>query len=62
MDHTDWNILDTGTQPAENNMLLDAELLKNLDQHTLPILHFYDWQGDSATYGHTTRGAAASTD
>ncbi|NGX59946.1 MAG: Octanoyltransferase LipM [Chlamydiae bacterium] len=51
MHHTDWNILDTGTQPAENNMLLDAELLENLDQHTLPILHLYNWQGDSATYG-----------
>ena len=33
-------------------MLLDAELLDTLDQHTLPILHFYDWEGDCATYGH----------
>lgn len=49
---TDWNVLDTGMQSAESNMQLDAQLLQNLDQHTLPILHFYDWERDSATYGH----------
>jgi len=47
-----WNILDTGTQSAKANMALDHDLLENLDQHTLPILHFYDWEGDCATYGH----------
>ncbi|NGX38435.1 MAG: Octanoyltransferase LipM [Chlamydiae bacterium] len=47
-----WNILDTGIHSAEENMLLDAELLDTLDQHALPILHFYDWEGDSATYGY----------
>ncbi|NGX47377.1 MAG: Octanoyltransferase LipM [Chlamydiae bacterium] len=50
--YSQWNLLDTGTQSAESNMRLDAELLENLDQHTLPILHFYDWEGDSATYGY----------
>lgn len=52
MDKIDWNILDTGAASAEENMLLDAELLETLDPHALPILHFYDWAGDSATYGH----------
>lgn len=47
-----WNILDTGVRTAEENMLLDAELLETLDPHDLPILHFYDWVGDSATYGY----------
>ncbi|MDN3506871.1 MAG: hypothetical protein P0S96_06545 [Simkaniaceae bacterium] len=47
-----WNILDTGTQSAKANMKLDHDLLENLDQQTQPILHFYDWEGDSATYGH----------
>jgi len=47
-----WNILDTGLGSAGENMRIDAELLENLDQHTLPILHFYDWQGDCATYGY----------
>jgi len=50
-DHA-WNILDTGFRSAEENMLLDAELLDGLDPHASPILHFYDWEGDSATYGY----------
>lgn len=50
--HMDWNILDTGTRSAEENMALDARLLDELGNHTSPILHFYDWAGDSATYGH----------
>lgn len=33
-------------------MRLDARLLDELSSHTSPILHFYDWAGDSATYGH----------
>ena len=48
----EWNILDTGTRSAEENMRLDSELLETLDQHALPILHFYDWDRDSATYGY----------
>lgn len=49
---TKWNILDTGEGSCSENMRLDGELLENLDQHTLPILHFYQWKGDCATYGH----------
>ncbi len=52
MKKTDWNILDTGIRLASENMRLDAELLETLDPHALPILHFYDWEGDSATYGY----------
>lgn len=48
----DWTILDTGTKTAVENMRIDAELLENLDQHERPILHFYDWRPDSATYGY----------
>lgn len=47
-----WNILDTGVGSAKENMNLDAELLETLDPHALPILHFYDWEGESATYGY----------
>lgn len=43
-------IFDTGKNSVEKNMLLDAELLKNLGD--TPILHFYDWEGDSLTYGY----------
>lgn len=49
---SDWNIIDTGKQSARANMEFDAQLLSTLDQHSLPILHFYQWEGDCATYGH----------
>lgn len=52
MDTIDWNILDTGKRCAKENMLIDAELLETLDPHALPILHFYDWAADSATFGY----------
>ncbi len=38
-------------------MSLDAELLETLDPNALPILHFYDWSGDSATYGYFVKPA-----
>ena len=43
-------VLDTGINPAEKNMQLDTELLADL--RDTPILHLYDWEGPSATYGH----------
>lgn len=52
MNNFEWQILDTGSRSAEENMRLDAELLETLDEQRLPILHFYDWKGDSATYGY----------
>jgi len=47
-----WKILDTGRRNADQNMAIDAELLENLSPDEAPILHFYDWEGDSATYGY----------
>lgn len=52
MGQQQWTILDTGQSSAADNMALDAKLLESLDEHALPILHFYDWKGDSATYGY----------
>ena len=46
---TNWNILDTGSNSAIENMRIDKELLGSFDQ---PTLHFYEWQKQSATYGH----------
>lgn len=51
MELSNWTVIDTGARTANENMILDAELLDTLDQYTLPILHFYDWQGDCATFG-----------
>ena len=52
MNDTDWNIIDTGVSSAEENMRYDAETLDSLDPQASPILHFYNWERDSATYGH----------
>lgn len=48
----EWDILDTGVASAEENMRLDEALLKELDEQERPILHFYEWMGDCATYGY----------
>jgi len=42
-------VLDTGTRSAQANMDLDATLLEELEE---PTLHFYDWEGESATHGY----------
>ncbi len=43
-------VLDTGIQTALENMNRDIALLQELDSD--PVLHLYDWDGLSATYGH----------
>lgn len=43
-------VLNTGIQSANDNMMRDAILLKELND--LPILHLYGWERPSATYGH----------
>ncbi len=43
-------ILDTKKKSAKNNMKIDEDLLDNLKDK--PILHFYDWEKDSITYGY----------
>lgn len=45
-----FEIIDTGPLDAAAIMQKDAELLQSLGDK--PILHFYDWDGDSLTYGH----------
>ncbi|MCB1107528.1 MAG: lipoate--protein ligase family protein [Chlamydiia bacterium] len=47
-----WKILDTGTRSAEENMEIDRDLLERMKPSDSPILHFYDWEGDAATYGY----------
>jgi lipoate-protein ligase A len=51
---TEWKIIDTGCQNAEENMRFDTELLESADALFHPILHFYEWSGDSVTYGYFT--------
>lgn len=47
-----WDLLDTGVASAEKNMALDYALLEELGSRKNPLLHLYDWETDSATYGH----------
>ncbi|MBS0603846.1 MAG: hypothetical protein JSS60_02280 [Verrucomicrobia bacterium] len=49
-----WEIIDTGAHSAEENMRFDSELLENADTLSRPILHLYEWTGESATYGYFT--------
>ena len=44
------NVLDTGIRSAEEIMETDARLLENLVDE--PLIHFYDWESPSATYGY----------
>lgn len=45
-----WEILETKAPYSEPTMRFDELLLDRLGNH--PILHFYDWAGDTATFGH----------
>lgn len=47
-----WEIVDTGVRSAAENMRIDAELLENASAYARPVLHFYEWEGESATYGY----------
>ena len=46
------DILDTGISLAPQNMFLDERLLDELDPKGNPLIHFYGWEGPSATYGY----------
>lgn len=45
-------VLDTGMDAAQRNMEIDAELLENLDPNGEAILHLYEWEQPTVTYGH----------
>ena len=45
-----WMVFDSGSASALVNMAIDTELLAKLD--VTPVLHFYEWESDAATYGY----------
>ncbi len=49
-----WHIFDSGKRSAVENMQLDADMLADLEHQPRPILHFYEWEGNCATYGYFT--------
>lgn len=47
-----WKIIDSGLASAEVIMQKDKDLLEKIGLETDPILHFYDFEKNSATYGY----------
>lgn len=47
-----WKFFNSGIKSAHQNMELDASLLEGLILEPRPLLHFYQWERDSATYGY----------
>lgn len=45
----EWKILDTGASSAHENMETDRRLLAEL---TTPVLHLFEFEAESATFGH----------
>ncbi|WP_075883305.1 lipoyl protein ligase domain-containing protein [Candidatus Protochlamydia sp. W-9] len=48
----EWQLIDSGKLSPQAIMAKDEELLKNLQQESLPILHLYDWSAPCLTYGY----------
>ncbi len=48
-------VIDTGPASPEKNMARDQELLDTLPNHSECLLHFYEWDTPSATYGYFSR-------
>jgi len=47
-----WKTICSGRNTAKKNMEIDKFLLENLPFDGDPILHLYEWEGPSATFGY----------
>lgn len=47
-----YEMIDSGKLAAQEIMDKDARLLEDLGHKSAPIMHFYEWEGFSATYGY----------
>ena len=47
-----WQVINSGHGSACKNMDIDRFLFKNFNHSDVPILHFYEWERPSATYGY----------
>lgn len=47
-----WEILDTSLSSPEENMRIERELLINLETSQKPVLHLFEFENNSATFGH----------
>lgn len=48
----EWREVDSGSLPPTSIMSKDEALLHSLHPNAPPIIHFYEWEGASATYGY----------
>ncbi len=46
-----WTLIEREAASAVSNMEYDAELLRTLEPSAAPILHLYEWERPSLTYG-----------
>ncbi|MGL5263400.1 MAG: lipoyl protein ligase domain-containing protein [Candidatus Rhabdochlamydia sp.] len=58
METAECRIIHTGRKSAEENMRFDAELLEKAKNFFEPIIHFYEWESPSATYGYFANPAS----
>lgn len=49
-----WKVIDTGSASPEANMAFDKKLLESASESQEALLHLYEWEGLSATYGYFT--------
>lgn len=49
-----WDVLYSGKKAAQHHMDKDQQLLNEICITDQPILHFYEWDGPSATHGYFT--------
>ena len=47
-----WKVLEERRSSAKKNMERDEKHLLSIQPHDDPILHFYEWEKPSATYGY----------
>lgn len=50
-----FKLIESGNGPAASHMVRDSSLLETLSDEQLCLLHFYQWQAPSATYGYFCR-------
>jgi lipoate-protein ligase A len=48
-------VIDSKKASAEMNMSLDEKIFSQMDAKDRPILHFYDWEKKSITYGYFSK-------
>src|SRR3990167_7347553 len=46
-----WKLIEREAADAASNMEYDAKLLRDMEPSDIPVLHLYEWEKPSLTYG-----------